>query len=347
MKNTKTGSFQFVSCLILIAPMLIGCRGKLSKEAKASAQIIAKVSAFRLLAAEDYLNALSKSASPDVKKKFDTFNEAMWPAIEPDQGWSYFFNTSLMTFGPDTINGRPVAFYHPWSDVYLITLWKTSKAGKPEMVDAELMMGDLFRQRGKKPETPEKIWMRSDMYLPAAIGLAAARSALSVEDAFKIDDVRRWRKSFTGMEDPAIVDAGRYGAGLLMLQNLKEIAAFPFGTTVNPVPDEIAAEILMTFADIHKGNMVPVIFDAAETLPETRKILSRMNDSEWSAFRLASFLSEGNRALVLLANAANPSLCMALVFEKKGKKAGLARIDLLDFHAFYSKASLKLLREDS
>lgn len=172
----------------------------------AEQELLESVARFRLECLGDYGNALTAHADAYVASEFKQFDEAVWPATRPAFGWSFFFNSALICPGAAREAGTPVAFYHPWSDVFLVTAWTRDASGW-KLNDAEVLMGDFIRKRGRPPFEPMRLWMQEDTYRPVAVGMATAESLLAFERIFRegptdgtwrsvLPGLIRWRDGF-------------------------------------------------------------------------------------------------------------------------------------------------------
>lgn len=294
---------------------------------------------FRLAAQDDYPAALKKYANEGTQEHFKEFDAALWPVTDPAKGWSFFFNTCLIGFGKKLPSGQiPVAFYHPWSDVFLLTVWRIDNAGRGTMMTGgDVVLGDFVRQRGKPPFQTSPLWMRGDTYRPVAVGMATAESLMAFDKAFRSGAAKEsWRELVPGLEkNSKILEPNYYGAGVALTENLKGLVA---ATVADPQDDASKAyrtKLPQVLRQMNDGKMEELLKEASGTPPEMQAVLLKMPPADWKAFRITSYLPGKSKGLVMLSNGHNPNLYLGLSMAMADGKAKLERIDLFSFQSFY------------
>lgn len=315
-------------------------RAKTGKESAArsgEAELLQAVSLFRLEGLGDYERALTSHADSYVQRKFKEFDQALWPATPPSLGWSFFFNSCLICPGAPREAGTPVAFYHPWSDVFLVTAWKRGSDGKFAMNDAEVLMGDLVRKSGRPPFEPSRLWMREDMYRPVAVGLAAAKTLRAFERIFREGPADGpWRSALPALMDAKVLESNYFGAGALFAENLAEMA--PLMDTRARTGDNalLRAGLAEVVDKALAGQASAIAREASATLPESREALAAMTADDWQRLTPVAVISAPTRSVVMLAKADNPDIYLGLLLVKDRGRMRAQRIDLLSFNSFYS-----------
>ena len=292
--------------------------------------------AFRQSALPDIQGALDQFATPEAIKKFDAFNQKIWDFTDPKIGWSYFLNTSVIVFG-NLEGARPVAaFYHPWSDVFLLTSWKLDKDG-PKMTDAEMLMGDFVRNKGGPPLEPSPLWVRARMFKPAAVGLEAGESVRAFEALYPKKIGGDWREQIPNLGDPEVVQDLNYaGVSLLLAQNVAEIQEFS-----RPSKDEdvrlaaVRKETAKLLNSGKQGKLKSLLAGAQETLPAANNALLQIPPETFSTYQPVSFLLGSDACVVFLAPTGSADYFISCVFKGKDSKQKLARVDLVSYAIMY------------
>ncbi len=297
--------------------------------------------AFRELAARDYRRALSKLATPDAVRAFAALDEALWPVTRPEVGWAWFFGTSLVSVGGPVKDGTLIAFYNPWADVFLLGRWSADGAGGLRLAEAEVVLGDYVRRRGRPPFEAERLWMRRDVYRPAAVGLAAAETQRAFEALFAPSGIARfsplrrpWRSALLGLDDRDRLEANRYAAGLVLAKCFAELSPL-----YNPAPgaqQSVRACLASAFRAALREGLSTLARGAAETPLESLRVLNGFRPSAIGALRPASFLMGNPRSVLLVAMPERPDLYLGLLLSTQGAVSRIERVDLLSFQAFYA-----------
>lgn len=294
---------------------------------------------FRLAAQEDYLAALKKYANEGTQKKYETLNAALWPVTDPVKGWAYFFNTCLISFGKRLPSGQvPVAFYHPWSDVFLLTAWRVDNFGQGTMMTgSEVVLGDFVRNQGKPPFNTLPLWMRGDVYRPVAVGTATAESLMAFDKIFRSGVLKDgWRQFIPGMEkDSKVLEPNYYGAGAALAGNLRELVDATVAEPADEASKAYREKLPQVLRQMNDGRMAEIFKEASGTMPEMQAVLLKIPEQDWKGFRITSFLPGKNKGLVMLSRGSNPNVYLGLSMTVSGGKAMLERIDLFRFQSFY------------
>ena len=110
---------------------------------------------FRLAAQDDYPAALKKYVNEGTQEYFKTLDAALWPVTDPAKGWAFFFNTCVIAFGKKISSGQvPVTFYHPWSDVFLLTVWRVDNKLRLPAIPKCMKQGKLRQRQQFAVPTP-------------------------------------------------------------------------------------------------------------------------------------------------------------------------------------------------
>ncbi len=325
----------FILSCVIIALLWAGCGSKLTQKDR-QFLVGQGVLSLRQAGLYDLSPALEKFATPEAIRKFQAFDKKIWNFTNPKVGWSYFLNTSIITFGNMEGKNPVVAFYHPWSDVFLLTSWQVDGDG-PKIADAEMLMGDFVRNKGEPPFVPAPAWLRMKTFKPAAVGDATAGAVRDIEAVFSKGS-GNWRKAIPALEDRELVTEVNYaGVSLLLLTNLTEIDEIR-----EPLPGEDPRLAPMRAASVkalelaRSGKIRDVVKSADETLPAVREALARIPPGNFASLRAISFLLGRESSMVFLVPTEGSGYFVSFLFRGKPNKLKLTRIDLVDYARMYA-----------
>jgi hypothetical protein len=293
---------------------------------KVSAEQINAINAahdLRVRATRNYAQAVASIATDRGRERFVAIDDVLWPLVNRAIGWAYFFNTSIVCPLGQGAGGALVAYYHPWSDVALVTLW--TRAGDTQKLDdVEVLMGDFIRRGGAKPLRAERPWLEGKMYRPAAVGVSTAETVRALEARLgaPLAAGTDWRTRLPVAGDASVIDNGRTGAALLLIKNMSELRGL----------DGKGATVRTAVQNFIKRRGDPPASEG------TAGDLRSLPEEAWRTVRIVSYLAEPNRALVMLSIGIRPETYMALAFEGTGASSKLKRVDLQSFAAFYANA---------
>ncbi len=296
--------------------------------------------AFRRQAAHDPGRALASLALPDAARAYRELDAALWPITKPAVGWAWFFSTSLVCVGEPAAGGTVVGFYNPWADVFLIGLWRLDQQRGARLAEAEVVLGEYVRRRGKPPFDADPLWMRRDEYRPAAVGLATAETLRAFEAVFRprlsrFSPIRRpWRAALPGLDDPGHLAANRYAAGLVLAGTLAALA--PLVDRAESGPDSVRACLARAFQEVRREGVTALVKGAGETPPESIRALRALRPDDLTGWKPAAFLPGSTRSVLLLADAERPDLFLGLLITTRSGASQIARVDLLSFQGFYA-----------
>lgn len=332
----RARAILFTVFCVLTLLLSFGC-GKSVNEQERQFLILQGALAFQHAALKDHHQALEQFAAGSAREKFQSFDQKIWNFTDPRIGWSYFMNVAVVTPGNMASNTPVIAFYNPWSDVFLLTAWDLDKSG-PKIVDAEMLMGDFVRNKGTPPFQPSPAWLRSRNFKPLAVGEATAGAIRAFESAFSKPTAANWRKAIPNLDDAQLVtDLNYAGASLLMNTNFVEI-----DEVRNTQPDEDPRMAPMRTASVkalaaaRSGKIQEVLNSASETIPAVRDALAEMPPKSFGSLRASSYLLGNESSLVFLVPTEGSGFFVSFLFKGKSKKLKLARIDLVDYARMYA-----------
>ena len=291
---------------------------------------------FRQLCLLDYAQALDAYAAPGLWRAFLLMNERIWPDTEPRIGWSFFMNVSVVAFSGADERQPLVAFYNPWADVFLVTLWQPYR-DRVQMTNAVMLMGDWVRTRDGFPQQPVPAWLRIDLFKPAALGICTARSVKAFETTFASADASTWRYQLAGFDDPKVVyDVNYTGAASMLADALDRIDAFQVPENgehpVFPVLREATRRAVCLAA---AGKMAELLQEADETLPDVKDLLRKTPSNEFENLTVVSTVIERDAAFVFLSSIHRADYSLSLLVDTKSGNPRIKRIDAVLYDGIY------------
>lgn len=329
MKKWKV-LFAFALCLVLFMEMPAS-----RAEGIKILELTPVLSQFRLDACVDPQKTFEQYADQKTSKRLGELAKTLCPVSDPQQGWTSFFGTSLSAV--NSINKETILafFYHPWSDVALITEWRKLK-GKPKLTDAELVVGDVLRATEKIVPTP--FWRREGKVPPPLEVLLAANDTVRdflelYVDAHESKNSGNWRARLPNFKTKKQRETNKAVVGALFYQSLAAVKLFFNEKDFSPVKKEMDK----VRKDLIAGKTDAVLRRAKETSKDSREILKKV-ELDWSQATLVSVVTDPKNTFVFLSSFGNPEFFASFWFVNGKKKKGLfgkakppflKRIDLL------------------
>lgn len=302
-----------------------------------SAKLLNVVMEFRRMALSDYKEALTKFGSLKVVDKFKEFDKYLWPVTNPRLSWSYFFNVSVYAFGDVSKKNQVVGFYHPWSDVFLLTDWKLDKNDKAVIEDAEIVVGDWIRK--KENFNPIPAWLRNDIFAPFALGIEIAESIRAFEETFGAESGKGFRSILSGLENKDILlDTNYTIAASSLLSNLAKIDIFDGKTTEGDKRlSSLKNETDRVLESAIKRDWKEIFGSAGETLSATKDFLLKKPPEYFQDLEVIDFYITDSSALVFLAPVLDSGYSLSFVFKSEPDRFSIKRIDFINYPSFYNE----------
>ncbi|MBN2513589.1 MAG: hypothetical protein JXB18_11685 [Sedimentisphaerales bacterium] len=299
-------------------------------------QLIDQVMAFRQQARTQPEEAFTACTGKKAQKIFGPLGRTLCPNTDPSRGWAYFFETSVFSMSFITSSTALAVFYHPWSDVALITEWTRSKTGN-SITDAELLMGDTLRNQGNPPYDIEPHWLRSPVppYLAASLS-----SAQTIQDFRRIfspqssNFKKGWRSVMTNSK---LLKSNYLGAGFMFEHNLAGLLKFQNDADFAAVRQQ-SNDIL---AKLQRGLADEVLAVAVETRPESQEAIKQYAAQLGQARAITCIRKRDDQKkehlFVIYSIPGRPECLMSLWFkpEDAALQYTLKRIDLVDQNNTY------------
>jgi hypothetical protein len=294
---------------------------------------------FRQLVLKDYQQALKACASDKGCEQFKALDEAVWAGIDPVAGWSFFMNTSVLTVALANGPRALIAFYHPFSDVFLLTAWEV-RQGRGFMTEAEIFMGDWIRGRASPPFDTTPLWRRGNIFLPASLGQAVADSVKSLEAAFRGWTGSDWRGRIgAAPEGIRMEDLNHTCAALMLAQSLQVVDRFVVAESgESEMLGALRLGLAMMMKQIGSGDLEKVLNSADMSLPSMKSILRRMPIDAFRQMFVISTVVGTEEAIAFMAPPNNADYCLSFYFSGSPDEIRLRRVDIVYYPGWYKSA---------
>jgi hypothetical protein len=292
---------------------------------------------FQQTAANDCGSALGQKALDDARQDFEKLNRLVWGDVPSRQGWAYFFPASILVLGNAGNGGAITAYYHPWSDVFLVSVWKAEPSG-PRIRDAELLMGEWVR-RGGIPAASTPAWRRSDEFQPLAVGMITAESVRAFENRFGDADPTHWRERLPGLDNRQALEEANYrGVTVLFLEGLVRLEDFQTPRDDEPPQlDDLRSGTNTAMKLALSGKFEELFALADDTTPEIRQLWQRTPPEDFGALSVASTVVGSDASVVFLIPVGTADRFFSFYFVGSPEEQQLKRIDIVSFEGCYQE----------
>jgi len=357
MNNHKFLSWKLFSTVMIITVIVSSSFAKEhsisnieKNELKRTASFIASSKKFQEIAANDYADALLTLSKNKGMEKLHSIDKTIWDVKISQVGWKLFFDSAIRIYTNKLDRYPLVAYYNPFSDTYLITVWAQNNE-RYKIVDAEFLMGDFVRGSSKEfDNTP--FWMRAKEHNIANLGISIALSTMAFEEIFENATMENWRKKLKILNDANVLENFNYPNIAISLHGyLIIIGNFLNTIDTDPLLQECsyATENILKF--LRNGTIDKILASANETPLETVKAL-RLISRKWvENLTVTAGLSVGindrYECLVILTPRYESSMSMSFLFKDNPVKNQLQlnRIDLIDYQQFYNAIKAQLTQK--
>ncbi len=296
------------------------------------AGLLAAVAEFRDLALQDFERALERCATPEARTALTSWQAELWPTAPARAGWSFFFGTAVWTATGLDGSAPRVAFYHPWSDVWLLTDW-SARGEASRLTHAAVVLGDWLRGDDATFELAPA-WLRAGEFAPAALGRATAEALRT----FELASAALASGATLAPREPRAAAANRQGAALLLaaaLRSARDLALASPGEPSRLTALRAASDRMV--ARLRAGELAQVAAEAPQTLPATRQAIAALPALERRLAPIHALAVGGARAFVFVGDPRDGDFVLSLLFDQSGGVPVLLRLDLLTFSEAYRR----------
>lgn len=275
---------------------------------------------FRRFGAAALLRGLQAYGTPESNLRFKALGEDFIATPDWQAGWQLFLSTAITAVAQGDSDRPLVGYYHPASDIMLLTGWQKQGDGSWRIASADVLPGAMVRG-AKPPLNLGRAWQQQTVYPPEALGQITAQT------------VQAFSGSFTaGSADPL--------AGLApdLREGLPTLAAVPFA--------QFRAELIPVYAQEPDSQAILALWNelrgAAETGQTTRTgeiaqsvaALGKLSPKLRGSLTPVAFISAEQTQVLILTSQLSPNLSVALQAERNGTEADPRRLDLISYQAF-------------
>lgn len=290
----------------------------------------------RHLARQDMAMAIDQKSSVAGKKILEKLGAETWPEVLRELGWPHFFVESLAMLGEIQNDAALSAFYHPWSDVFLVMRWaKTGNEWKVD--DADWVTGDWIRQVGNGPTDLQPMWLRGNARRSGALALAIAESVKAFEGIFLNDyPIDDWRGLLNLQASGPRTQFNRNLAAARLNAVLMNQAEFNVPLEKNdPIPQAVRVTAGKVIQALEKGNINEVLAQARKTEAVQREALRKVDAGALKAlfpvFYFPTNAARKSPAVLYLLSEDHVDFALALHFSTKHDR--IEAMELIPFAA--------------
>ncbi len=299
------------------------------------ALIMMNVATFQEAAATNYADALLSLSADKGMEKLHVIDKALWSVELCQVGWKQFFDSAVRIYNKDFDKYPLVAYYNPFTDIFLVTVWEQGKEDY-KIIDAEILLGDLVRGTDKKVDT-SPFWLREKKKYAVNLGVEVGLSVLAFEEVFKTATVRNWRTKLKILNDSTLLSEANYPAVSMALHtqllNIVNFSTPEANMTQLKECRSLTEETLLSLKD---GTIDKVLTTANETPIETAKVLKKITPKWVESLMLTSAVNDAEECFILLTPKQNGIGSLSLSFQKTNTHLQLKRIDLIDYQQIYT-----------
>ncbi len=305
-------------------------------------QLIEAVKTFRLEAIVEPVATIKKYSSVSNLQDFTGIENALFTETPPDVGWKYFFATATYTVAPLTTQTHIVLFYHPWSDIAIITIWQYENK-QFVMNHAELFLGDYIRQYGQIPFEVQPLWERESATITPllAVPLAVGETLVAFENIFparvKLENNSPFAKQRNifdkNSENKEISKSMLAAANLRFERSITALIRYEQDKKLEVYRDATS----LILAGIKSGDFNDLKATIPQTPQETFDLI-KANNKEFGVFKVVSVLRTPDDCFVFLSHPADPNNVLLFWFQTDKGKYGLRQAYFINhiFSASYA-----------
>lgn len=272
--------------------------------------------------------------TPHARRRLGELDREIW-GEESDLGWSYFFARSLFEIGRPTSDAPLAGFYHPWSDVWLVTEWQVEP--EPKVTAVELLCGEWVRRRGESPMDFRPDWLRRDGFRAEQLARAVVDNMQTFErlaleerplrEALRLDEQR---EVLDEINIPA-VSVQLLGAYMRSMELALGEKAFDDERPMPPVLGQLMQSCDRFLTAGSEGNAAFFVELAADTSPSAAELIGGIAPDAYKQFTPAFWLADDAWAQAYLVPDQNSDFCLALTYKRVENRLQLTRLDLVHF----------------
>ncbi len=272
---------------------------------------------------DEYLDPARKADLRDM--------EAVMPRGLAGPCWSYFFTFTLTGMGPGHGGAAMVGFYHPWSDTWLLSRWRSRP--HPRIVALALVPGDRLRNlAGQGPVDWRPLWQRNRGQGAQPLTRAVLTSLDHFNQLLKggpsWQEVVRSVRGLERYEQPVVA---------VLLAAWMRSCSLLQARPDTPRAARLAEEGRAVVKAGRAGRIVPLLRSATATGAASRDQLARWSPARYGSLVPVDWSGDDRQATLFLSREDNSDLCLALHFRVSPDTLRLDRVELMDFRELWRR----------
>jgi len=295
---------------------------------------------FKHTAASDYAKAILVFGEGSTLEKLHGIDVRIFDASQSQVGWSIFFNSALQINANTKITSPVIGFYNPYTDLFLITVWKKNQ-DIYKIVDAELLLGDWIRGENNPVEI-KPLWLRGDIHRPEKLGLSIAESVIAFEKMFEGATPTTWRERVTMLSDQQRFEKiNDPFAKLRLNEHLINLLYFSQEKITEQTIKDSKTQIDQLIQNGKSGKIQESLQIAEGTLKNTADRLQHFPSEWFTTLQVAAILTDPNKSIIFLSPSRDTNCSLAITIKKIEGAMQIRRIDLVDYQFFYEQVNLR------
>ena len=255
--------------------------------------------------------------------------------INTGAGWRFLLGTAVFTADGVTQRKSLVAFYNPWVDSALVTIWQPVGTHR-RIVDAAWVPGDLLRRPGTDIN-PMPLWLRGKAYRPDELTRSVVITTRAIERRFSDPkNMPGWRKTL-GIQDARSYN--RLIPPLLALtldetlMRLKALAVPIAGEDPKLAP--LRSATLRVIRTAQSRGFGPLLAEATGTTQPMRAALSRINPKTMRGLAPVAFVAGQHQITMFFGSSATADYMISARFVEQGRAYAIAQFEFIPYAVVY------------
>ncbi len=277
------------------------------------------------MASVDVGHALKRFGSPAANLQLSASGDALSPSLGWRAAWEVFLSTALPQVVRAQSDSALIGYYHPWSDVMLLTGWKRSADGQSHIETAHLVPGSTIRGSAQVEAIPRR-WQQGETFAPEGVGQLTAQTAKAFEARFGDANA-----------DPLIPMSAEDKDSLAGFAGLS-FADFCLETMAAHGDGQGLPAVMWLWSGLRdEAQGGPAV--RSDSIGEGLNAIGKLDPKVRASFTPVSYLTTDKAELLMLASTLQPNLFVLVQTGGSEGRDSLRRVSLLSFQAFYAAQS--------
>lgn len=281
----------------------------------------------------DFRGTLARHATPAVQEEFAQLSATLWTLYAPETGWSQFADLSLPIVARADESNPVIAYYHPWSDTVLVTLWEISD-DRVQLINLEMLPGSLLRDPERDTPDPTPRWLALEMHPVDALAESIRASALALWKHSEPGN-NVWRRLFLPPGDASLAALNQAVVEHNLGMNLASIDNFWFAEaaeseTIVAVRSVVTDAMTAVFGEDESG-FAPILAQADESDAYVNRIFEHVPLDYFADLEVVYYLPAKDEVLVFMASAGKAHVAVCFTLRRDRKDWQLVKIDAIPY----------------